>query len=62
MDLTANDVDIQGATVDSFPTILYYKRGQKNKPVRYEGARDLNALEAFIAANAVVLSFKSAEL
>ena len=62
IDLTANDVDIQGAKVDSFPTIMFFKRGQKEQPIVYSGSRDLTALERFVEANNVVFSFKSTEL
>ena len=62
IDLTANDVDITGANVEGFPTILFYPRGQKNKPVLYSGARDLQSFESFLVSKLKSQSFMSTEL
>ena len=48
IDLTANDVDVVGATINSYPTILLFKNGQKKKPILYTGKRELLALASFL--------------
>lgn len=48
IDFTANDVDLVGATITGFPTVLLYKQGAKQAPVVYTGKRDLASLVAFV--------------
>lgn len=48
IDYTANEVAVTGAEITGFPTVLLFKRGQKNKPVVYKGSRELMAFAAFL--------------
>ncbi|XP_022169601.1 protein disulfide-isomerase A3 [Myzus persicae] len=51
MDATANDVpstfDVRG-----FPTLYWLPKDSKNKPIRYEGGRDVNDFIKYIASKA----------
>ncbi|KAL5234942.1 hypothetical protein ACI65C_002352 [Semiaphis heraclei] len=53
MDATANDVpstfDVRG-----FPTLYWLPKDSKNKPIRYEGGRDVNDFVKYIASKATV--------
>ena len=51
IDFTANDVDLVGATITSFPTVLLFKQGSKDTPVVYAGKRDLASFVAFVETN-----------
>lgn len=53
IDFTANDVDLVGATITGFPTVLLFPRGNKASPVVYTGKRDLASFVAFIEAHQV---------
>lgn len=48
MDATANEV--YGVDVTSFPTLMMFKRGQKDTPEHYEGERELDALYNFVVS------------
>lgn len=50
IDYTANEVTVAGAEITGFPTVLLFKRGQKDRPVVYRGARELLAFAEFIEA------------
>jgi len=51
MDATANsfpdDLEVRG-----FPTIIFFPAGENAKPIRYDGAREVDDFVKFIAANA----------
>lgn len=47
IDATVNDVDYP---IRAFPTIILYPAGNKDKPVAYEGSREIEDLAAFIAS------------
>jgi len=51
IDLTANDVETSHFEVKGFPTILFYKRDAKDKPLQYQGARDAKSISAWIKDN-----------
>ncbi|KAK7595556.1 hypothetical protein V9T40_013381 [Parthenolecanium corni] len=51
MDATANDVPA-GFDVRGFPTLYWVPKDSKNKPVRYEGGRELDDFIKYIAAHA----------
>jgi protein disulfide-isomerase A1 len=54
MDATANsfpdDLEIKG-----FPTIVFFPAGENAKPIRYDGAREVDDFVKFIAANAATV-------
>lgn len=55
-DATVNDAPAN-FPVEGFPTIYFAPVGKKEKPIKYNGNRDLLDLEKFIKENAVA-SFK----
>lgn len=48
MDVTANAVDHPEVKVTSFPTILFFPRYDKSKPITYTGARETTDIIKFI--------------
>lgn len=52
MDGTANEIDYEGMEVQGFPTIFFFKAGDKAKPINYEGAREIAGFVSFLAENA----------
>ena len=46
MDATKNEV--RGLIIDSYPTIKFYKKGNKDDPVLYEDDLQLENLERFV--------------
>ena len=48
MDATANEIDVANVSVKGFPTLLFFKGNDKQRPVKYEGKRDLKELLAFV--------------
>mmetsp|Transcript_21354 Transcript_21354/g.27779 ORF Transcript_21354/g.27779 Transcript_21354/m.27779 type:complete len:321 (+) Transcript_21354:460-1422(+) len=53
MDATAHDIP-EGFDVQGYPTILFLANGAKDKPVSYDGARELSSMVSFIKTNAAV--------
>ena len=57
-----NDIDIN---FKNFPTIYFYKKGQKDKPVNYDGMRDaeviLNFIETELGGNRAIYNRKMPE-
>jgi protein disulfide-isomerase A1 len=51
MDATANDVD-RKYNVQGFPTLKFFKAGQKDTPMDYDGGRTKDAFIDFLKANA----------
>jgi protein disulfide-isomerase A1 len=49
MDATENDVE--GVRVESFPTIKFFKAGDKTNPIDYNGARNVKAMTKFLKKN-----------
>lgn len=52
MDATANEVDVAGLSVKGFPSIYFFKSGNKSSPVKYEEARELDNFVEFLSKNA----------
>jgi hypothetical protein len=52
MDATANEIDVPGVAVKGFPTLYFFKGGDKTNPIRYEGQRELDDLVTFLQENA----------
>jgi Thioredoxin len=52
MDATANEIDVDGVDVKGFPTIYFFKGGDKTKPVKYEGGREVDDLKEYLKKNA----------
>jgi protein disulfide-isomerase A1 len=52
MDATENEVDHPGVDVKGFPTILFFPAHDKQNPIVYEGARDVEGLTEFLKKNA----------
>merc|ERR1712013_434372 len=52
MDATENEVDHPGVDVKGFPTLLFFPAGDKQNPVVYEGARDVEGMTSFLKENA----------
>lgn len=50
MDATANDVP-SGFDVRGFPTLYWIPKDSKDKPVRYEGGRELEDFVKYISAH-----------
>ena len=48
IDATANEIDAANVAVKGFPTLLFFKGNNKQRPVKYEGKRDLGELLAFV--------------
>ena len=55
LDATANDVPPE-YKASGFPTIYFAPKGGKLKPVKYEGARELNDFVKFLEEKSTVLS------
>jgi len=49
MDATANEVD--GVDIRGFPTLKFYKKGDKKNPVDYDGERDLDSIKNWLKEN-----------
>ena len=47
IDGTANDVEAH-VEVKGFPTIVLYKKGDPTNPISFSGAREADAMEAWI--------------
>jgi len=45
MDATANDLDVG---IESFPTVMFFKRGFKQEPYEYEGERTVEGFMEFL--------------
>ncbi|GMS89584.1 hypothetical protein PENTCL1PPCAC_11759 [Pristionchus entomophagus] len=60
-DATANDAP-EGFDVEGFPTIYFAPSGQKDKPIKYSGNRDLDDLKKFMKKHAVKSFQKKDEL
>jgi protein disulfide-isomerase A1 len=52
MDATANEVDVPGVDIQSFPTLIFFPAGEKGTPITYEGEREIDNLMQFIDENA----------
>ena len=52
MDSTANEIDVPGLAVKGFPTLYFFKGSDKANPIKYEEARELDALVSFVEKNA----------
>lgn len=50
IDATENDTPI---SIEGFPTIYFFPKGQKEKPIQYEGDRSVEDMKRFIKENAV---------
>lgn len=48
-DATANEVN--GLEIRGYPTLKYYKRGEKDQPVSYDGGREKADIVDFLKAN-----------
>lgn len=57
LDATANDVPLE-YKAEGFPTIYFAPAGSKLKPVKYEGARELDDFVKFLKEKSTVLSSK----
>lgn len=61
VDATANDIDHPGVNVRGFPTIMLFPHDKKDKPVTYDGGRDLDDLVEWLTKNAKTLDGKAPE-
>ncbi|CAM9783255.1 unnamed protein product [Chrysoparadoxa australica] len=52
MDATANEVDVEGIAVQGFPTLFFFPGNNKSKPIKYEGAREVDDMAGFLLASA----------
>ncbi|GAB9463569.1 Protein disulfide-isomerase domain [Globisporangium polare] len=52
IDATENEVDHPGVDVKGFPTILFFPGKDKQNPIVYEGARDVEGMTEFLKKNA----------
>jgi len=57
MDATLNDA--KGVEIQGFPTIKFYKAGQKSAPLDFDGDRTLEGFKAYISKHASAPSTKS---
>lgn len=57
MDATANEPP-EGYSAEGFPTIYFAPVGKKDQPLKYQGGRDIEAIEKYLKENSVV-AFKS---
>lgn len=48
-DSTANEVD--GLDIRGYPTLKFYPKGSKDKPVEYDGGRELEDFKKFLKEN-----------
>lgn len=46
MDATANE--LLEVEINSFPTLYMFKRGAKDRPIEYDGERDLESMKNFV--------------
>lgn len=51
-DGTANEIDVAGMESSGFPTLFFLAGNKKSSPVKYEGARELDDLIAYVKKNA----------
>lgn len=62
MDATTNDVDSDDVKIEGFPTIYFWKAGDKS-PIPYSGSRDYDDVMSFIKSHAAsTISAKDAEV
>ncbi|RLN96359.1 hypothetical protein BBJ28_00007918 [Nothophytophthora sp. Chile5] len=61
MDATENEVDHPGVDVRGFPTLLFFPAKDKQNPVVYEGARDVEGLTEFLKTNAQKFELEGSE-
>jgi len=52
IDATANEIDVEGLAVKGFPTLFFLKGDKKDKPIKYEGGRELDDLVDYLKENA----------
>ncbi len=50
-DGTANEVDVPGLSVKGFPTIYFFKGGDKQNPVKYEAGREVDDFVNYLQQN-----------
>jgi protein disulfide-isomerase A1 len=56
MDMTANEIDVDGVEVKGFPTLFFFKGGEKDKPKQYDAGRDLDSFVNYLDKNARALN------
>ncbi|KAL4161032.1 hypothetical protein PRNP1_001589 [Phytophthora ramorum] len=61
MDATANEIDHAGVDVRGFPTLIFFPAKDKQNPVVYEGARDVDGFTEFLKANAQKFELEGSE-
>ncbi|RLN61373.1 hypothetical protein BBJ28_00012053 [Nothophytophthora sp. Chile5] len=61
MDATENEVDHPGVDVRGFPTLLFFPAKDKQNPIVYEGARDVEGLTEFLKTNAQKFELEGSE-
>ncbi|CAI5722649.1 unnamed protein product [Hyaloperonospora brassicae] len=52
MDASANEVDHPGVDVQGFPTLIFFPAKNKQNPIVYEGAREVDGFTEFLKSNA----------
>ena len=52
MDATANEIDVDGVDVKGFPTLIFFPGNKKDKPMPYDGAREVDGFVSFLQKNA----------
>lgn len=50
-DATENDIEHPKLDVQGFPTFYFFKKGDYNNPLKYEGGRTLNDWKDFVKTN-----------
>ena len=45
-----------GGRVEGYPTLYLFKKGEKSKPVKYEGGGQLSSMQNFVAAETGLLT------
>jgi protein disulfide-isomerase A1 len=61
IDATENEVDHPGVDVKGFPTLLFFPAKDKQNPIVYEGARDVEGITEFLKKNAQKFDLDGAE-
>ena len=52
MDATANEIDVEGVTVQGYPSLYFFKGDDKKNPRKFEGGREFDDMLEYIKENA----------
>mmetsp|Transcript_30763 Transcript_30763/g.52034 ORF Transcript_30763/g.52034 Transcript_30763/m.52034 type:complete len:498 (+) Transcript_30763:36-1529(+) len=62
MDATANEIEVDGVEVESYPQLYLFPANDKSNPIHYQGERELEGFVSFLEEQVPNLHFRRYEL